>query len=176
MTTSDYLNKAVSVLNEDDGSLPEVRIEIALGSANDLYGYLKSRSSGFAHRNATYWSMELSQDVEIQWSTAASELIQLADSSSFHIVLGGMQSESGNAIPDLGIYFDATSLTLDYRMGPVWTESAVLGFFELVSSLLHISGAVTFSHSVNRFDHDGSVLIGAWESWRDTHVGRVSAA
>lgn len=160
------LTEALSVLKEDDGSLPELRVPIELSTADQVYAYLKSRSSGFSHRKATYWSAALSQDVEIQWLASASELIRLAESQSFHVVLGGVRSETGNAVPDLGVFMSANELILDYRMGSQWSEHAVVGLFEILSSLSDIGGTKAFEHSVNQFDYEGTILVGAWESWR----------
>lgn len=168
MSAQDHLVEALSVLKKDDGSLPEIRIAIEPSSADQIYAYLKSRSSGFSHRHSTYWSTALCRDVEIKWSDSASELVRLAESQSFHVVFGGVLSETGKTVPDLGAFMSTNELIVDYPMGSEWKESSVAGFFEIISSLLEIAGAKSFEHNFNQFDYEGTILVGAWESWRNT--------
>lgn len=161
------LIEALSVLKEDDGSLPEIRIGLATNSADQIYTFLKNHASGFPHRPATYWSEALAKDVEIKWSDTASELLQRSDSRTFHVVFGEVISPTGKAVPALGAFMSTNELILDFRMGDEWNEAAVEGLFEMISALLNIAGARAFEHHANQFDHEGGILVGAWHAWRN---------
>ncbi|MEJ1098497.1 MULTISPECIES: hypothetical protein [unclassified Pseudoxanthomonas] len=61
---------------------------------------------------------------------------------SFHVVLAGVTC-SGSSIPDLGVFVDPDSLTLDYRMGSSWGEPEIQSLLALLRQLMDLGGVVT---------------------------------
>ena len=55
------------------------------------------------------------------------------EAEPFHVVFGGIKSNSGKVVPDLGVFVLASDyISLDYRMGKCWSSEAVIGLFEIM--------------------------------------------
>lgn len=163
---SDYIDAVVAVLDENDGSLPDIEIDYCGTPAlQRAYAYLRSRSGCLVSTNNYYWSKSRSAECEFGFDDDPIQAMIDGDAEGFHVVFGEMRSPGGHAVPDLGAgCYTIDTLSLDYRMGPEWDAAAVVGLFELLRDLSSLAPRVDIKHSCNIFDeHDA--LLGGYRRW-----------
>jgi len=151
----------------DDGSLPEIELSFGESDAvSKAYETLRSCASGLAGETAGYWSIPDSKDVAFSIEDNPAPLVTAKLAQPFHVVLEGVRSLSGENVPDLGVFVFPDRIAIDYRMGPEWAISAVVGLFEILDALLGLSDSPTMTHRNNIRDPDGSRFRNAWTRYR----------
>jgi hypothetical protein len=127
----------------DDGSLPEITVTFADPSrVTQAFEHLFS--SGARNVSVGGGSLWLTASQSERPFTGASDaaLVISGAAESFHVVLAGVTC-SGCSIPDLGVFVDPDSLTLDYRMGSPWGEREIQSLLALLRQLRALGGVVT---------------------------------
>jgi len=61
------------------------------------------------------------------------------------------------------IFVFQDSLVIDYQMGASWTESALIGLFEIIDRIKVIAPKMDLKHRGNIFDNDGGLLESYWK-------------
>lgn len=161
------VQKVHEILRTNDGSLPDIDFDFGqAGVVGEAYPLIQKRASSLASGNAYYWSNSKNQEVPIQFGDNPACECLTGDADAFHVVFAGLQSISGAPVPDLGVFvFGASSIALDYRMGPEWDEHAIVGLFEIMRDLIALDDRVKISHSGNVFDPDGRKFLTQFEHW-----------
>ena len=127
----------------DDGSLPEITVTFA-----DPSQVIRAFEHLFAcgARNVSVGGGNLwltASQSEKSFSGASDAALVISGAAdSFHVVLAGVDC-SGCSIPDLGVFVDPDSLTLDYRMGSVWREPEIHSLLELLRQFRTLGGVVS---------------------------------
>jgi hypothetical protein len=160
------LISVVGILNEDDGSLPDINFNFACASvAADAYALIQSRATTLTSVGSYYWSKTLEAEVPIAFGQNPAVAFLNGESEPFHVVFGGLSAESGAKIPDLGFFVLGTDfVALDYRMGPEWDVAAVEGLFDLMRGLSNLAEC-RVTHTENISDPMGTILCGAFENY-----------
>lgn len=159
---SDSIDAIVAVLDENDGSLPDIEIDYCGTPAlQRAYAYLRSRSGCLNSNRNVYWSKRRNAECEFGFDDDPTQALIDGDAEGFHVVFGAIRSPGGNAVPDLGMgCYKVDWLRLDYRMGPEWNSAAVIGLFELLRDLSSLAQKVEITHSNNIFDEQDALLNG----------------
>lgn len=135
MTLSQYFDT-------NDGSLPEIEIHFSQSeitrAAFELFFTAGARDATVG--GASAWSPSEASDLPFPGKDATA-LVIAGEVECFHVVLAGIEF-ANTEIPDLGVYFDPLSLTLDYRMGSSWGESQVHSFVLLLKKLVELGGTI----------------------------------
>lgn len=162
----DPIAAAISVLKEDDGSLPDIEFDYGETAAvTQAYAFIRSHATGLVSRDNYYWSKSREDECRFGFDDDPALALMAGDAESFHVVFGGLRSPGGHVVPDLGVYcFTPSFLSLDYRMGPEWDAAAVTGLFEILRALSGLSGSTRIAHLRNIFDRD-DILLGAYRRW-----------
>jgi hypothetical protein len=155
------------LFDTDDGSLPEIRVDYSDSSATVAgYALLRGRAARVVSERALLWSNTQSTNVPVDSVPNAAALVASGDAASFHVVLGGIQSQ-GVTIPDLGVFVFPDQLALDYRMGSSWGVTELGALFELLGEL----AALDPQASVTHWDTDAAERWrAAWRRWSAEHV------
>lgn len=159
--------KIRGILHTDDGSLPDINFDFGQERiAADAYALIQGRASGLASEGARYWSKGRRSECPIRFGENPAIALLEGDAEGFHVVFGGLLSDAGAAIPDLGVFvLDAGSIALDYKMGPEWDEPAIIGLFELMLDLKSLADGVQISHDGNMFESDEGILLTEFINW-----------
>ena len=162
------LQNVVEILAENDGSLPDIDFYfIDEGKVAQAYALIQARATHLVSKDACYWSTSRQMDLPVVMGQNLAEMVVMGESPGSHIVYGGLTSNSGAPIPDLGVgVYDGTRISLDYRMGSDWNEAAIEGLFEIMSEWKNLSVNVLITHSANLFDFD-DILITEFNLWYD---------
>lgn len=155
----------------DDGTLPELEFSVETPQAvEQIYAFLQSLASRLESENPCYWSDAREIEVPISFDENPTTSLISGDASSMHVLFGGINSPSGRAVPALGVFLASDCVIIDYRMGPEWSESAVVGFFEIIDKVAQLAGTSTFEHRQNLRDTGGQ-LLEAWRVWQEKESG-----
>lgn len=152
-----------------DGSLPDINFDFARARVvAEAYALVQSRATILASEDPCYWSRSERKDCRIQFGDNPAALLLSHEADPFHVVFGGLKSRSGYAIPDLGVFaLSADAFTLDYRMGPGWTDDSIAGLLELMTDLAQLAPNTSITHEGNQYDPHGSILLGAFRRTAD---------
>ncbi|MCB1634424.1 MAG: hypothetical protein KDI51_07515 [Xanthomonadales bacterium] len=149
----------------DDGVLPEIRMEAAsLAAVRRAYACLESCAGQIGGPSSTWWSEQDQRERPIELGLAPWQAVINGELGSFHVLLDGLRSRSGLAVPALGVFVSPTQFSIDYRAGPAWSASAVHGLFELLHDVLEALQQGAFEHIGNRWDKGGQ-LLAAYRGW-----------
>jgi len=128
---------------EDDGSLPEVEVQFSEPSAVvRAFTYLFTCGA----RNITVggpriWVKATKAEREFAGSQDSEQVIS-GVVEPFHVVLGSINF-CGVILPDIGVWIDPSSLTLDYRMGSEWGQAEIQAFFNLLRQLKQMGASIS---------------------------------
>jgi hypothetical protein len=127
----------------DDGSLPEITLTFADPSqVTRAFEHLFACGArNVSVGGGSLWLTASQSETPFSGASDAALVISGA-ADSFHVVLAGVIC-SGSSIPDLGVFVDTDSLTLDYRMGSSWGEPEVQSLLTLLRQLRDFGGVVT---------------------------------
>jgi hypothetical protein len=155
------------LFDTDDGSLPEIRVNYSDCSATVAgYALLRERAARIVSERASLWSNTQSTSLPVDSVPNAAALVVSGEAASFHVVLGGIQSQ-GVTIPDLGVFVFSDQLALDYRMGPDWGARELRALFALLAELAALDPQASVSH----WDTDAADRFKAsWRRWAAEHV------
>jgi hypothetical protein len=161
------IDKVRRILNTNDGSLPDINFHYERKDVvADAYALIQGRATHLASKQASYWSKARGVEVPISFGENPALALLSGDAGTFHVVFGGLKSTTGAPIPDLGVFVPGDDfIALDYRMGPDWTEPAILGLFELMHDLKALSDVVDISHTNNIFESEESILLTEFRNW-----------
>jgi len=150
------------LFDTDDGSLPEIRVDYSDSSATVAgYALLRGRAARVVSERASLWSNTQSTNLPVDSVPNAAALVVSGEAASFHVVLGGIQSQ-GVTIPDLGVFVFSDQLALDYRMGPDWGARELGALFALLAELAALDPQASVSH----WDTDAADRFkAAWRRW-----------
>ena len=162
----DSIESAIAVLCVDDGSLPDIKIDFCGHPAvPQAYAFIRSCAAGLVSKNNSYWLKSGEKACVFGFEDDPTGALLQGDAEAFHVVFGGLRSPGGHAVPDLGVFcFDPSSMALDYKMGPGWDASAVIGLFEILLGASAWSERVVITHEGNIFD-EYDALMGAYRHW-----------
>jgi len=160
------LNAVVNILKNNDGSLPDINFDFSGARvAADAYGLVQARATALTSTSSYFWSKKLKAEIPISFGQNPALDFLNGEAEAFHVVFGGLTSESGALIPDLGFFvLGADFVALDYRMGPGWNSAAVEGLFDLMGALSKLSDC-RITHTGNIFDPEGTILCSAFQNW-----------
>lgn len=155
------------LFDTDDGSLPEIWVDYSNSEATVAgYALLRGRAAHLASDQACLWSTTQNSSLPVDSVPNAAALVVSGEATSFHVVLGGIQSR-GAPIPDLGVFVLPDQLALDYRMGPAWASRELAGLFELLGELAALDPHASVSHWDT---HAAARFKGAWQRWAAEHA------
>lgn len=158
------------LFDTDDGSLPEVRVGYSISSAAvGGYALLRSRAARIVTEKAYFWSNTLDSERPIDSVANPAELVVSGEAEPFHVVFGGLQSQSV-VIPDLGVFVFPDRLALDYRMGSEWGPGQLLAFFELLADLVALDPQASLSLEDGPLDEVVARFQRAWRRWAAEHA------
>jgi hypothetical protein len=155
----------------DDGSLPDINFDYrGAAVAADAYQLIQRHASSLASVRPNYWSKSRSCECSIKLGDNPAQLVFGGEADPFHVVFGGLTSNAGVPIPDLGVFvLGVDFVALDYRMGEHWTDAAIYGLLQLMSDLASLANGTLVSHEGNPHDSDGQILVGALNEWRSAN-------
>lgn len=116
----------------NDGSLPEIEVafdEPAL-SARAFHELFRLHATDVTRGGGKIWVLDRACERLFEGPTDA-DLVILGKVQPFHVVLGEIQVATIR-LPELGVFFDISGLTIDYRMGPEWGERHITAFAKLL--------------------------------------------
>ncbi|WP_426212665.1 hypothetical protein [Massilia sp. TWP1-3-3] len=159
--------KVHQILCVRDGALPDINFDFGQKRVvGDAYALIQGRATHLASESSYYWSRSRSEECAIGFGENPALAVLAGDADPFHVVFGGLKSEEGVSIPDLGVFvLGPDFIALDYRMGPHWDEPAILGLFQIMRNLKALANPVTISHTGNIFETDEEILLGAFHTW-----------
>src|SRR5688500_16066653 len=107
----------------DDGLLPDINFNFCGARVvAQAYAKIRDRAAGLLP-GAYYRSRTRGTFCPISFGENPAEYLLSGDAAAFHVVFTGMRSATEIEMPDLGVFVLARDLlTLDYRMGPHWSE------------------------------------------------------
>lgn len=161
------LDSVIEILRTNDGSLPDINIDFGDACvAGVAYALIQDKASTLVSTGAYYWSKSKNREFPITFGeNPANELLR-GDAEAFHVVFGGIRSSTGALVPDLGVFILGPNyVALDYRMGSGWNECAIIGLFEILRDLSHLSPRVAITHEHNIYDPAGEILMKTFHSW-----------
>jgi hypothetical protein len=123
------------LFEDDDGSLPEVRLRTSSPDATArIFEKLYRRSTPLASTQ-TVWHNERRQEVAVSALSDPGTLAVRGVIGPLHIVARGIRSAEVG-LPDLGVSVDPDGVAIDYRMGDTWNPDVLAAFVELIGELL----------------------------------------
>jgi hypothetical protein len=155
------------VFSYNDGSLPDINFDFAnTRVVADAYAVVQRQASVLTSVDAYYWSKSKQKECPISFRDNPAELVLRGEAEPFHVVFGGITSDAGHKIPDLGVFVLADDyLALDYRMGPEWSQEAIEGLFVLMERISSLAPC-TITHTTNTHDPEGKILLDAFAEWK----------
>ena len=165
------VSEVQDVLKENDGSLPDIEFDFGNAPiAADAYALVQDRATAEESSFGHYWSKSRSLDCPIVFGENPALALVEGDAGPFHVCFGGIKSQSGAALPHLGFYvLDKCSISLDLRMGPEWSNEAIVGLFELVRDVCSLSSPVSVSHRGNDYDPGGETFLSGFQRWLEAN-------
>ncbi|MDR7092261.1 hypothetical protein [Cellvibrio fibrivorans] len=161
------IERITKILEFDDGSLPDINFDFnGEECVSNAYLYIQNLSSQLVGSNAYYWSKSKQSEIPILFGENPALRHIEGEAESFHVLFGGIKSNSGKKVPDLGVYvLSSDYISLDYKMGKCWNNEAVIGLFEIMAEFESLSKNTSISHEGNIFEQEGE-LISAYTSWK----------
>lgn len=161
------------ILAVNDGSLPDINFDFrGARVVADAYDRVQRRAASLKSVGATYWSTVEKRDCIIEFGSNPAVLVLRSEVEAFHVVFTGLTSSKGVSIPDLGVFvLGEDNIAFDYRMGPEWSDEAIEGLFELMSEVAGLADNTLVTHEGNWFDPDGTILVDAFYTWRNSRPG-----
>ena len=121
----------------DDGSLPDIFVDNI--STQDTLKIVSWVETLIAPRPFTVWNIEDKRDETLTSPSKALNLFQRDKIESFRFRAENI-SIKNHTIPDLGFgIYGVDTLELDYRMGDEWTDTTIIAFLDLLSSMIKIA-------------------------------------
>ena len=169
-------DKVREILHANDGSLPDINFDFGQERvAGDAYALIQRRATHLATENPYYWSKNKNEEAPIRFGENPAIALLEGDAEGFHVIFGGLRSNDGAPVPDLGFFvLDPGIIALDYRMGPEWDDPAIIGLFEIMLDLKSLSDVVHISHKGNVFESDDGILLTEFKNWlyhQNSHTG-----
>lgn len=131
----------------DDGSLPEIEVEFSSAeSLQRAFSYLFDLGAENIAINGSYLWLRKERREEPFSGPGDAALVTDGKADSFHVVLGSINVDS-HKLPALGVFVDASSLVIDYRMGQDWSRVKVGALINLLKSLIALGGNVSVARS-----------------------------
>lgn len=161
----DCLKSALSV---NDGSLPDINFDFCGARVvAQAYALVQDHATALTSAGgAHYWSKSKDEDCPISFGENPAELVLSGEAESFHVVFGGLVSDRGDNIPDLGFFVLGDDfVALDYRMGPEWSTSAIEGLLSLMDQIASLAPNTTVNHETG-IDPKDDLLMQAFEQYR----------
>jgi hypothetical protein len=122
------------LFEEDDGSLPEIRlIDLTPGGVERIFAELSRRAEPLDPAQ-TVWHEERAQQVPLGELSDVGALAAKGRIAPSHFLLSGIRS-GGVRLPDLGAFVFPDEVALDYRMGKDWNADVLAAFVELLAEL-----------------------------------------
>lgn len=116
----------------NDGTLPE--IEVAFASPDGVIAAFEFLFSCGALDvtvgGASIWLPKQDRAPALVGREHAAR-VGSGEAEGFHVVLGNI-NWMGTTLPDLGVFVDAESLVIDYRMGPEWRPAQISALLALL--------------------------------------------
>ena len=168
-------NELQEMFDEDDGSLPEIRVQYSSTSAPVAGFQLIQRLSETTRRaqNApsepTFWSVPEQEERRVDSVPNAAALVVSGDAEPFHLVFGGIAID-GSTIPDLGVFVFPDQLALSYRMGPEWGPEQVKALFALLHELTKSDEGARLTLEDGVVPEWMDRFQGAWSQWVREHA------
>jgi hypothetical protein len=127
----------------DDGSLPEIEVEFSSAeSLQRAFSYLFDLGAENVAIDGSYLWLRKERREEPFSGPGDAALVTDGKADSFHVVLGSINVD-GHRLPPLGVFVDASSLVIDYRMGQDWSRVKVGALISLLKSLIALGGNVS---------------------------------
>ena len=162
------LNALRPLFAYDDGLLPDINFNFTGAHVvANAYAQIQRRAKGLSVAGGCYWSKQRQTICPIEFGDNPAEHLLTGECDAFHVVFTGLRSAEGIPIPDLGVFvLDSDYLSLDYRMGAHWTETAIAGLLDLMDEIAALSAHTIVSHERNLRDPHGEILLSAFNQWR----------
>lgn len=147
-------------------SLPEIRITGI--SADGLVAIYKLLQSLGAAPPGMVWSVARTQMVRADASDQPAAQLAKGQVDPFHVPMRRAVI-SGETLPDLGLFFMRDELSIDYRMGTVWTPARIDALFELLHRLMALAPGAKISLEPGLAPAIVSRFQSAWLDYETTH-------
>ena len=122
------------LFEDDDGSLPEVRLVTSSPDATArIFEELRRRAEPLASTQ-TVWHKGRKQELAVAALPDPGALAVQGVIGPLHIVARDIRS-GGITLPDLGVSVDPDGIAIDYRMGDTWNPGMLAAFVELLGDL-----------------------------------------
>jgi hypothetical protein len=156
--------KLRQIFATNDGSLPDIYFNFqGERMVAEAYTVVQQYASSLVSQEAYYWSKTTQRECPIQLGDNPAVHFLSGEAECFHVVFGGVTSATGSHIPDLGVsVLNDDFFGLDYRMGPEWSDRAIVGLLDLMCELANLSAHTVVTHETNMFDPDGKILLNAF--------------
>lgn len=156
----------------EDGLVPDINFNFSGARVVAIaYGHMQRHATALDTADACYWSKERETSCPIEFGDNPAEFLIRGDCGAFRVVFTGLRSSSGSSIPDLGVFvLDSDHLSLDYRVGPEWSDEAIAGLLDLMEEIASLSANTIVSHEGNVMDPHGEILLSAFNKWRTTRA------
>ncbi|MBO6518563.1 MAG: hypothetical protein JJ900_16840 [Rhodospirillales bacterium] len=151
-----------ALFEEDDGTLPEIRITYVKRDAVVAgYAMLREVPGTAINDGAGFWCKLRHEERPLDSVPNAAALVVAGDAEPFHVVLRGMQLE-GTTMPDLGVYVFPGQLALDYRKGTGWNAEVLGALFLLLADLSALDEAASLGLDDHAPAEDEQKFQRAW--------------
>ena len=154
----------IEIFQKRDGALPDIELNnLTSSELISVYAFLRGCAKRISSAGAYYWCLKTESEVSIRINDNPATLVASSEAEPFHLCFDGITSPSGCKVPELGIFVFQDSLVIDYQMGASWTESALIGLFEIIDRIKVIAPKMDLKHRGNIFDNDGGLLESYWQ-------------
>lgn len=127
----------------NDGSLPELEVTFddPAASARAFHELFQLRATDVTRGGGKVWILDGEYERSFEGPTDA-DLVVIGKVQPFHVVLDGIQV-GAVPLPELGVFFDISGLTIDYRMGPEWSELHIAEFTRLLRKFKDLGATIS---------------------------------
>jgi hypothetical protein len=135
-------NELSWLFEDDDGSLPEVRLLTSAPAATArIFEELRRRSAPLGPTQ-TVWHNVRKEEVSVATLGDAGALAVRGALGQLHIVARDIES-AGIRLPDLGVSVDPDGIAIDYRMGESWNPGVLAAFVDLLADLVALDAGAS---------------------------------
>jgi hypothetical protein len=139
------------LFDEDDGSLPEVRLlGTPPGAVQRIVDDLLARAEPLGG-DETAWHNGLNADIPLTAYSDLGSLVEVGTVPFFIVFLEGVEWH-GLRLPDLGLFAEQCDVGLNYRMGDEWSAPVLAAFAGLLKHLRTLApgASLTLAEGVAR--------------------------
>ena len=172
MSTQDpppWLQVMRELLRTDEGSLPDICFDFgAQELIADAYVLIQSCAVPSPKPIGHLWCEARGRDLDIHHGENPVHMFLSGEADGFHVHYETLIAPTGAQLPGISVLiYEQDVIAIDYRMGPEWTDEAIVGLFSLMEKIAALATPTRITHKSNWFDPDGTLLVEAYSQWQE---------